>query len=188
MTEKKRCAWVTDEKIYQNYHDLEWGRPLHDEQKLFEMMVLDSFQAGLSWLIILKKRENFRRAFDQFNIEKVARYNTRQVEALMLDEGIVRNRLKIQAAVTNARLFLKLQEQFGSFDTYIWQFVNGAPIVNHWKTIAEIPPRDEHSDAMSRDLKKRGFKFIGSTICYAFMQATGMIVDHTVDCFRYGQP
>lgn len=187
MTEPKRCAWVTDDKVYQDYHDLEWGRPVHDDQKLFEAIVLDAFQAGLSWLTILKKRENFREAFDHFDVEKVARYNTRQVEVLMQDPGIVRNRLKIQAAATNARIFLKLQDHFGAFDKYIWQFVNGEPIVNHWKSIAEIPPRDAHSDAMSRDLKQRGFKFVGSTICYAFMQATGMINDHTVDCFRYGK-
>lgn len=185
MTEKKRCAWVTDDKIYQDYHDLEWGRPVHDDQKLFEAIVLDAFQAGLSWLTVLKKREAFRKAFENFNVEKVARYNTRQVDILMKNPDIIRNILKLQAAVTNARLFLKVQEKHGSFDKYIWQFVGGKPIINHWKDISQIPATSPESDAMSRDLKKLGFKFVGPTICYAFMQATGMVVDHTVDCFRY---
>ncbi|PIR20838.1 MAG: DNA-3-methyladenine glycosylase I [Deltaproteobacteria bacterium CG11_big_fil_rev_8_21_14_0_20_47_16] len=185
MAEKCRCAWVTDDQIYKDYHDNEWGRPVHDDQKLFEAIVLDAFQAGLSWLTILKKRENFREAFHGFDVQKVASYNTRQVDLLMQNAGIVRNRLKIQAATTNARLIIRMQEHHGSFDKYIWQFVNGKPIINHRKTIAEIPATSPESDAMSRDLKKRGFKFIGSTICYAFMQATGMVNDHTVDCFRY---
>lgn len=184
MTEKKRCAWVTDNKIYQDYHDLEWGRPVHDDQKLFEAIVLDAFQAGLSWLTVLKKREAFRRAFEDFNVEKVARYNTRQVDILMKNPDIIRNILKLQAAVTNARLFLKVQEKHGSFDKYIWQFVGGKPTVNHWKDISQIPATSPESDAMSRDLKKLGFKFVGPTICYAFMQATGMVNDHTTNCFR----
>lgn len=183
MTNKKRCAWVTDDKIYQDYHDLEWGRPVHDDQKLFEAIVLDAFQAGLSWLTVLKKREAFRKAFENFNIQKVALYNTRQIDILMKDPGIIRNILKLQAAVTNARLVIKLQEKHGSFDKYIWQFVGGKPIINHWKNISQIPTTSPESDAMSRDLKKLGFKFIGPTICYAFMQAMGMVVDHTTDCF-----
>lgn len=183
MTDKKRCAWVTDDKLYQDYHDLEWGRPVHDDQKLFEAIVLDAFQAGLSWLTVLKKREAFRKAFENFNIQKVALYNTRQINILMKDPGIIRNILKLQAAVTNARLVIKLQEKHGSFDKYIWQFVGGKPIINHWKDISQIPTTSPESDAMSRDLKKLGFKFIGPTICYAFMQAMGMVVDHTTDCF-----
>lgn len=184
MSSKKRCAWVTDNKIYQDYHDLEWGRPVHDDQKLFEAIVLDAFQAGLSWLTVLKKREAFRKAFEDFNVEKVARYNTRQVDILMKNPDIIRNILKLQAAVTNARLFLKVQEKHGSFDNYIWQFVDGQPIVNQWKDVSQIPATSSESDAMSRDLKKLGFKFVGPTICYAFMQATGMVNDHTTNCFR----
>lgn len=186
-SEMKRCAWVSDDKIYQDYHDKEWGRPVHDDQKLFEAVVLDAFQAGLSWLTILKKRDNFRKAFDHFDAEKVARYTAKKIDLLMQDAGIVRNALKIQAAVTNAQQFLNVQDAFGSFDRYIWQFVDGKPIVNHWAHIKQIPASTKHSDAMSKDMKQRGFKFVGTTICYAFMQAVGMVNDHTLDCFRRKQ-
>lgn len=182
---KKRCEWVGSDPLYIAYHDTEWGVPLHDDRKLFEFLILEGMQAGLSWLTILKKRENFRRAFDDFDPEKIARYDHRKVQALLSDAGIIRNRLKIQAAIQNARAFLEVQEKFGSFDAYMWQFVDGKPRVNAWRTLAEIPTRTPESDAMSKELKKRGFKFVGSTICYAHMQAVGMVNDHTVDCFRY---
>ncbi len=185
--EKRRCGWVSGDALYQKYHDEEWGVPVHDDRKLFEAVILDTFQAGLSWFTILKKRENFRRAFDNFDAQKIARYDARKRVALMRDVGIVRNRLKIQAAIANAQAFLRVQKEFGTFDTYIWQFVGGKPKVNAWKTHTELPPRSVESDAMSADLKKRGFKFVGSTICYAFMQAVGMIHDHTIDCFRYNK-
>lgn len=167
------------------YHDTEWGVPVHDDKKIFEFIVLDTFQAGLSWSTILKKRENFRRAFDSFNVDKIAKYNAKKIAQLLRDEGIIRNRLKIHATVQNAVAFKKIQEEFGSFDSYIWQFVNGCPIVNKWKKIGNIPPSSRESDKMSVDLKKHGFKFVGTTICYAFMQASGMVNDHTTDCFRY---
>jgi DNA-3-methyladenine glycosylase I len=167
------------------YHDAEWGVPLHDDRKLFEFMLLDAFQAGLSWEIILKKRENFRRAMHDFDPGKIARYTQKDLDRLLTDEGIIRNRLKLQAAITNAQRFLELQMEFGSFDWYIWQFVGGTPIVNKWKSLAQIPAKTKESDAMSADLKKRGFKFVGSTICYAFMQAAGMVNDHVVGCHRY---
>jgi len=180
-----RCGWPGDNQLMIQYHDTEWGVPLHDDRKLFEFLVLDAFQAGLSWSIILKKRENFRRAFDNFNPEKISRYTTKRIEKLIGDEGIIRNRLKIAAAVTNAKAFLDVQKEFGSFDKYIWRFCDGGPIINKWKTLKQIPPRTKISDAMSEDLKKRGFRFVGSTICYSFMQAAGMVNDHMVDCFRY---
>ena len=182
-----RCDWSTTSPIMIEYHDKEWGTPVHDDQLLFEHFTLDAFQAGLSWSTILNKRENFRKAFDQFNVKKVAAYSDKKVESLLKDEGIIRNRMKIEAAVTNAKLFLKVQDEFGSFDKYIWQFVNHQTIYNKWKSIKEVPATSSESDAMSKDLKKRGFKFCGSTICYAFMQATGMINDHTTGCFRYGE-
>jgi DNA-3-methyladenine glycosylase I len=167
------------------YHDTEWGLPLHDDRKLFEFLVLDAFQAGLSWSTILNKRENFRKAFDNFDPVKIARYKQTKIDRLLSDAGIIRNRLKIAATITNARAFLATQKEFGSFDKYIWQFTGGKPKVNKWKTMKQIPPCTKESDAMSKDLKSRGFKFVGSTICYAFMQAAGMVNDHTVDCFRY---
>ncbi len=183
----RRCAWAKGD-LYIAYHDHEWGVPMHDDRLLFEFLILEGAQAGLSWITILKKRENYRRAFDKFDARKVARYDSRRIRKLLADPGIVRNRLKIESAVRNAKAFLAVQNEFGSFDRYIWQFVGGRPIRNHWKSLKEIPARTPESDAMSRDLIKRGFKFVGSTICYAFMQAVGMVNDHTTDCFRYGHP
>lgn len=167
-----------------DYHDNEWGVPVYDDRKLFEYLILEGAQAGLSWYTILKKREAYRAAFDRFDPEKVASYDRAKVEELLANEGIVRNRLKINAAITNAKAFLLVQQEFGTFRKYIWSFVQGKPIVNHWNSLSQVPASTEISDAMSKDLKKRGFKFIGSTICYAFMQATGMVMDHTTDCFR----
>lgn len=185
MKEKVRCQWSLGDPLYIKYHDEEWGTPLHNDQKLFEMLILEGFQAGLSWITILRKRENFRRAFDNFNPHKVALYNRRKINSLLKDEGIVRNRLKIESAVINAGIFLEVQKEFGSFDKYIWQFVDHHPIRNKFKSIKEIPPRTDISDKMSKNLKKRGFKFVGSTICYAFMQATGMVNDHIIKCWKY---
>lgn len=184
-----RCGWSTkdNEPLYVSYHDEEWGVPVHDDQKLFEFIVLEGAQAGLSWLTILRKREGYRKAFAEFDPEKVARFTEAKIEKLLLDPGIIRNKLKVNSAVTNAKAFLKVQEEFGSFDNYIWQFTNGKPLVNHWKTMKDIPPRTAESDAMSKDLISRGFKFVGSTICYAHMQATGMVNDHTTECFRHSQ-
>jgi DNA-3-methyladenine glycosylase I len=183
---KTRCPWPTDE-LYIHYHDTEWGVPLHDDRQLFEFLVLEGAQAGLSWQTVLKKRENYRLAFDRFDPEKVARYNARQVARLLKNAGIIRNRLKIHSAIQNARAFLKVQEEFGSFDAYIWRFVNGNPIINRWTTMKQVPARTPVSDVLSRDLKQRGFNFVGSTICYAHMQATGMVNDHLVTCFRHRQ-
>lgn len=183
----KRCGWVHDDPIEMAYHDQEWGVPLHDEQKLFEFLILEGFQAGLSWITILRKRDNFRLAFDQFDPAVVARYDAAKQQALLTDKGIVRNRLKVAAATTNAQAFLKVQADFGRFDTYLWGFVDGEPIQNQWPTLAQVPARTEQSDALSKDLKQRGFKFVGSTICYALMQAVGMVNDHTVDCDRHQQ-
>ena len=182
----KRCAWANGD-LYIAYHDREWGVPVHDDRMLFEFLILEGAQAGLSWITILKKRDNYRRAFDNFDARKVARYNSRKIKKLLGDAGIVRNRLKIASAVGNAKALLAVQKEFGSFDNYIWTFTGGKPIRNHWKSLKEIPARTLASDAMSRDLIKRGFKFVGSTICYAFMQAVGMVNDHTMDCFRYGK-
>lgn len=182
---KTRCAWPTTDSLYIEYHDKEWGTPVHDDRLLFEFLILEGAQAGLSWITILKKRDNYRKAFDNFDPEKIAKYNSSKIEKLLLNEGIVRNRLKIEAAVTNAKAFLKTRKEFGSFNNYIWQFVGYKPITNSWKTIKEIPAQTTESDLMSKDLKKRGFKFVGSTICYAFMQAIGMVNDHTIECFRY---
>jgi len=182
---KTRCGWSTNDPLYIKYHDEEWGVPVHDDRKLFEMLILEGAQAGLSWITILRKRGNYRKAFNNFDAKKIAKYDSKKVKQLLLNEGIIRNRLKIAAAIQNAKCFLAVQKEFGSFDKYIWQFVNGRPIVNKRKSLKEIPSMTNESDAMSRDLKKRGFKFVGSTICYAFMQAVGMVNDHTKKCFRY---
>ncbi|MFZ1080633.1 MAG: DNA-3-methyladenine glycosylase I [Candidatus Kryptoniota bacterium] len=185
MKDVIRCPWPTDNLLMIEYHDKEWGVPLHDDRKIFEFLILEGMQAGLSWSTILHKRENFRKAFDNFDVEKVARYDGRKIRSLLSDAGIIRNRLKLQAAVNNARQFIKVKEEFGSFDKYVWQFVGGVPKVNVRKTLKQMPARTKESDAMSRDLKERGFKFVGTTICYAHMQAAGMVNDHMVDCFRY---
>lgn len=182
---KKRCAWPGDSELMIEYHDTEWGVPIHDDRKLFEFLVLDAFQAGLSWSTILNKRENFRKAFDNFDPLKISKYRQGKIDKLLSDAGIVRNRLKVAATITNAKAFLETQKEFGSFDKYIWRFTGGKQKVNKWKTMKRIPPSTKESDAMSKDLKNRGFKFVGSTICYAFMQAAGMVNDHTIDCFRY---
>jgi DNA-3-methyladenine glycosylase I len=182
---KTRCAWAGSDPLYLAYHDDEWGVPLHDEQRLFEMLILEGAQAGLSWITILRKREAYRKAFDSFAPHKVARYGAERVERLLKNDGIVRNRLKIEGAVKNAKAFLDVQHEVGSFDAYIWQFVGGSPKQNSRRTMKDVPATTPESDAMSRDLKKRGFTFVGSTICYAFMQATGMVNDHVVDCFRH---
>jgi len=183
--EKKRCPWLSDNPLMIKYHDTEWGVPLYNDRKLFEFLILEGFQAGLSWSIILKKRENFRKAFNNFNPRIIAEYTQRDVEKLLFNEGIVRNKLKINAAITNAQEFLKIKKEFKSFKDFIWQFTDHKMIQNKFKTLKEIPVKTKESDAMSKALKKRGFKFIGSTICYAFMQAVGMVNDHTVCCFRY---
>jgi DNA-3-methyladenine glycosylase I len=182
---KSRCSWSAADPLYIKYHDTEWGVPLHNDRRLFEFLILDGAQAGLSWITILKKRRNFRKAFDYFDPYKVAGYDNRKVIELLSNEGIVRNKLKINAAIQNAVSFLAVQKEFGSFDNYIWRFVGGKPIKNKWKILAEIPAQTPESVAMSADLKKRGFKFVGPTICYAFMQAAGLVNDHVVDCFRY---
>ena len=183
---KKRCPWVrTEDPLMLQYHDREWGVPVHDDRKHFEFLVLEAAQAGLSWTIVLKKREGYRRAFVGFDPAKVARFTARRIEKLALDSGIIRNRMKIEAAVRNARTFLKIQEEFGSFDSYCWCFVDGRPRLNKWKTMRQIPATSLQSDAFSKDLKHRGFSFVGSTVVYAHMQAVGMVNDHVVDCFRY---
>ncbi len=182
---KVRCAWNMTTPLYIAYHDQEWGVPLHEDRTLFEFLILEGAQAGLSWSTILNKRAAYRAAFDHFNPRKVARYDEPKIAALLGNAGIVRNRLKIRAAVQNAQAFLAVQKEFGSFDAYIWQFVGGRPIQNRWKRMADLPARTAQSDAMSKDLIKRGFTFVGSTICYAFMQAVGMVNDHLVDCFRH---
>ncbi len=181
----QRCAWTGANELMLAYHDTEWGVPLHDEQKLFEFLVLEGMQAGLSWSTILNKRENFRAAFHNFEVTRVAQYTQADVERLLGNAGIIRNRLKIAATINNAQRFIEVQSEFGSFDAYIWRFVDGKPIKNAWRSMSEIPPKTPLSDAISKDLLKRGFKFVGSTIVYAHMQATGMVNDHTVDCFRY---
>ncbi len=184
---KTRCDWANGDPLYTDYHDNEWGVPLHDDRRLFEFLVLDAAQAGLSWLLILKKRENYRKAFSHFDARKIARYDERKITALLNDPGIVRNRLKVSSAVRNAKGFLQAQKEFGSFDKFIWQFTGGKTIRNSWKAINEVPAKTAESDAMSKELKKRGFTFVGSTICYAFMQAAGMVNDHLTTCFRYKQ-
>lgn len=183
--EKLRCSWPGDIPIYLDYHDNEWGRPLHDDGKLFELLILEGAQAGLSWITVLKKREAYREAFDGFDPARVALYDEEKVEELMANEGIIRNRRKINAAITNAKLFLDVVEEFGSFDSFIWDYVDGAPIVNHWLTQEDIPATTPLSDRIAKDLKKRGFKFVGSTIVYAYMQSIGMVNDHIADCFVY---
>lgn len=182
---KQRCAWSGDDALYVEYHDKEWGVPVHDDRKLFEMLSLEGAQAGLSWITILRKRENYRKAFDSFNAKKVSGYDSKKAKTLLNNPGIVRNRLKIKSAIQNARAFLLIQKEFGSFDQYIWQFAGGKTKQKAWKSAKHIPPSTKESDAMSKDMKRRGFAFVGSTICYAFMQAVGMVNDHTVACFRY---
>lgn len=182
---KIRCDWAGTDPLYIDYHDKEWGVPVHDDRKLFEMLILEGAQAGLSWITILNKRENYRKAFDNFQPEKIAKYNPAKINKLLTNAGIVRNKLKINSTVTNAIAFLQVQNEFGSFDKYIWDFVENKPIKNKWKSLKEIPVSIILSDKLSKDLKKRGFKFIGSTICYSFMQAVGMVNDHVVNCFRY---
>lgn len=182
-----RCEWTKNDELMNLYHDTEWGVPLHDDRKLFEFIVLDAFQAGLSWKTILYRRENFRHAFDNFDFIKIAAYNPTKTAILLNDPGIIRNKMKINAMISNARAFIHIREEFGSFDQYIWQFTGNKTIVNRWKSITEIPAKTAESDAMSKDLQKRGFRFAGSTICYAFMQAAGMVNDHLVECFRHGE-
>jgi DNA-3-methyladenine glycosylase I len=184
---KKRCPWPSDDKLMIKYHDKEWGGPLHNDKKLFEFLILEGFQAGLSWRTILHKRGNFRKAFDNFDFNKVARYDKRKINSLLKNEGIVRNKLKIEGAITNAKAFLNVRKEFGTFDKYIWGFVNGKPIQNKYKSLKDLPAKTKLSDKISEDLKKRGFKFVGSTIVYAHMQATGMVNDHLNDCFRYSE-
>lgn len=185
MDNKTRCPWPANDKLYITYHDKEWGIPIHNDKKLFEFLLLEGFQAGLSWRTILYKRQNFRKAFDNFDFNKVAKYDKRKINSLMNDAGIIRNKLKIESAVKNAKAFIAVRKEFGTFDKYIWRFVNGTPIKNNFKSLKELPARTGLSDLISKDLKKRGFNFVGSTIIYAHMQATGMVNDHLVDCFRY---
>jgi DNA-3-methyladenine glycosylase I len=186
MAEPKRCAWVNvDNALMREYHDREWGVPTHDDRRHFEFLILEAAQAGLSWSIVLNKREGYRRAFSEFDPEKVGRYTKAKIDKLVADPGIIRNRLKIEAAVTTARALLAVQEEFGSFDKYCWQFVGGKPRQNRWKSLGQVPATTPESDAFSRDLKQRGFKFVGSTVIYAHMQAVGMVNDHLVNCFRY---
>jgi DNA-3-methyladenine glycosylase I len=185
VTDRRRCPWGDSHPLYVPYHDREWGTPLHEDRRLFELLVLEGAQAGLSWLTILKKRDAYRKAFHGFDPREVARYDAKKVARLLGDDGIIRNRLKIEAAITNARAFLAVQREFGSFDAYVWRFVGGKPIQNRRRSVKEVPARTAESDAMSGELRKRGFRFVGSTICYAFMQAAGMVNDHLVSCFRY---
>ncbi|CAM1362991.1 DNA-3-methyladenine glycosylase [Tenacibaculum litopenaei] len=182
---KNRCAWVSDDPLYITYHDTEWGVPVYDDDKLFEFLILETFQAGLSWITVLKKRENFRAAFDNFDYQKIAKYDDEKFQELIENPGIIRNKLKIKATVSNAKAFMDIQREFGSFSKYMWDFVQGSPIKNSFATTKDVPATTEISDALSKDLKKRGFKFVGSTVVYAHMQATGMVNDHTTDCFRY---
>ena len=182
---RPRCSWALHNELMIPYHDEEWGTPVHDDRRLFEFLVLEGAQAGVSWLIVLRKRENYRRAFDNFDPERVARYDEVKIAELLQDAGIIRNRLKVNSAVQNARAFLAVQEEFGSFDRYVWSFVGAQPLVNRWHSLSEIPAKTAESDALSKDLQKRGFKFVGSTISYAFMQAVGMVNDHTVDCWKW---
>lgn len=184
-TQKVRCTWAGTDPLYVEYHDEEWGVPSHDDRHLFEMLTLEGAQAGLAWITILRKRDGYRKAFDDFDVAKVARYTPRRVEKLLADPAIVRNRLKVESTIDNARATLAVQKEFGSLDAFLWRFVDGVPKVNRWQSTKEVPPKTAESDAMSRELKRRGFRFVGSTICYAFMQAVGMVNDHTVSCFRY---
>ena len=185
MKEKNRCAWGRMDELYIAYHDNEWGVPVYDDQKIFEFLVLESAQAGLSWITVLRKRENYRRAFAGFDPKRIAKFSQRDVEKLLGNAGIIRNRLKIEAAINNARCFLEIQKEFGGFAKYIWGFVGGKPLRNKWKKISDLPVTTKEAEALSKDLKKRGFKFLGPTVIYAHMQATGMVNDHIVDCFRY---
>ena len=185
--EKQRCGWCKGDELYESYHDLEWGVPVKDDDTLFEFLILETFQAGLSWITILRKRENFRKAFDHFDYKKIAQYDQPKKDALLQDSGIIRNKLKVNATVTNAQAFIKVQKEFGSFSDYIWAFVNGTPIANKVKDYRNAPANTPLSDAISKDLKKRGFKFVGSTVIYAHMQATGMVNDHEMTCFRYNE-
>lgn len=187
MTKKEvtRCAWVTADILYKNYHDNEWGVPIYDDRLLFEFLILEGAQAGLSWITVLKKRDNYKKCFDNFNPAIIAQYDAIKISALMSNPGIIRNRLKINSVIINARAFITVQQEWGSFSNYIWSFVNNKPIQNNWKNIKSVPSSSTISDVLSKDLKKRGFKFIGTTICYAFMQAVGMVNDHTIDCFRH---
>jgi DNA-3-methyladenine glycosylase I len=184
--EKSRCAWAGNDPLYQVYHDQEWGVPLHDDHALFEFLILEGAQAGLSWITVLRKREHYRAVFDNFDAARIARYDKDKIKSLLADAGIIRNRLKMEAAVNNAQKFLDTQQEFGSFDAFIWQFVGGVPKQNRWHTQSDVPVTTAESDAMSKELKRRGFKFVGSTICYAYMQATGMVNDHVAGCFRHG--
>jgi DNA-3-methyladenine glycosylase I len=179
----KRCSWPGDNQLYIDYHDNEWGKPVYNDEKLFEFLILETFQAGLSWITILKKRENFRSAFDEFDYQKIALYNEEKVNQLLQNSGIIRNQAKIRATITNAQMFMKVQKEFGSFSKYVWGFVDGKPIVNNFKELKDVPAKTELSDKISADMKKRGFKFVGSTVIYAHMQATGMVNDHLADCF-----
>uniref|UniRef100_A0A7C1JIX0 DNA-3-methyladenine glycosylase I n=1 Tax=Caldilinea aerophila TaxID=133453 RepID=A0A7C1JIX0_9CHLR len=185
MSERRRCEWAENDPLYLAYHDEEWGVPVHDDRRLFEMLCLEGAQAGLSWLTILRKRAHYRTVFDGFDPAMVARYDEARVAMLLADPGIVRNRLKVEAFIRNARAFLEVQAEFGSFDAYIWRFVDGAPIVNRWRTLQELPAQTPESAAMSKELRRRGFTFVGPTICYAFMQACGLVNDHLVSCFRH---
>lgn len=185
LKKKTRCAWVNDDPLYISYHDNEWGRPIYDERLLFEFLMLEGMQAGLSWLTILKKRDNYKASFDNFDAQKIAKYDQHKIDLLLANSGIIRNKLKIHAIITNAKLFLQIKKEYGSFSKYIWSFVNGQPIKNNWKSKKSVPAQSSISDELSNDLKKRGFKFVGSTICYAFMQAVGMVNDHTTNCFLY---
>lgn len=187
MTNKKRCGWCVGDPLYEAYHDEEWGVPVYDDATIFEFLVLETFQAGLSWITILRKRENFRIAFDGFDYKLIANYSEEKIQELLQDAGIIRNKLKIRSTVTNAQLFMKIQQEFGSFSKYIWGFVDGKPIKNAVVDYKKAPPTTQISDSLSKDLKKRGFKFVGSTVIYAHMQATGMVNDHEVDCFRYNE-
>ncbi len=182
---KKSCSWPTDDPLMIKYHDKEWGKPVHNDRKLFEFLLLEGMQAGLSWRTVLYKRENFRKSFDNFDFNKIAKYNKKKINSLLKDEGIIRNKLKVESAVTNAKAFLEVRKEFGTFNKYIWSFVNGKPIQNKFKSLKELPASTELSDLISKDLKKRGFKFVGTTIIYAHIQATGMVNDHVVGCFRY---
>lgn len=184
---KHRCSWCIGDDLYEAYHDEEWGVPVYDDATLFEFLILETFQAGLSWITVLRKRENFRKAFDNFDYKKIAKYNQSKIDLLLQDAGIIRNKLKVKATITNAQAFIKIQDQFGSFSEYIWAFVDGKPINNSFKSLNDIPANTPLSDKLSKDLKKRGFKFVGSTVVYAHMQATGMVNDHQTSCFRYNE-
>lgn len=185
--DRQRCGWCVASPLEIDYHDTEWGIPLHDDQKLFEFLILEGAQAGLSWVTILKKRDNYRAAMDDFDAQKIARYDESKYQELMENTGIVRNRLKISSTISNAQIFLDMQDEYGSFDQWIWQFIGGEPRINSWQSLSEVPSSTAESDAMCKALKKKGFRFVGTTICYAFMQATGMVNDHVVDCFRHAQ-